>query len=555
MKTRSKLSPEEIERMVAANFGDSEDETGTDDSAENIDDSEVDDEDLEGEGDEGATEPTDDSEVDEDDLEDDTPVAEGNTDGESEDDDEDADEDEIAAALEWAQGLTESDTACPSGEEDEDDEDEEADAAFLEAIASTSEDFVQALIATGAVVCVEPYMLDEERVLASEFAEFDDEEDDVDDDDLEGEGDEGATDDSSEVTEDPESDEISENDLEDEEDETPARRPAPVAEDDDEDDDDVGTGDFDTGDTNDDDGNGYADDTLVAEDEDEADSSVRALDDEEDDEEEDAVEFQPVASLEEIATATADEVEMHFYQDAGNNCHWNVIIAGAPAACITSESMNRDALPFFMTDDFGRNAVKAMASEGVEKVLRGMNARYYATAYRHSELADEVKASVETEANAQLTSKLAEMHSSFLENAALASAGIDKNLWPKVGNPLKEAFYDAMVSAGIHESAVVPMIESVFNAASQSYFKAITAKTVELMNMPQEARDVLRETVANAGTMAVEVESIDDDAPVTASAGSFAEALASGNVSGFRTQASAPVGRGLSAKIAARFGH
>lgn len=555
MKTRSKISPDEIERMVAATFGDDEDETGLDETAPVAED----------DG-EGETYEDDSSlPVAQDDLEDDedapAPVAE---DGE---DEEEYDEDEVTQAMAWARDIAmaggddiepsadDLDTDGDDSDVDSDDleedvapapapiedgeDDEEADAAFLATLAATSEDFVNTLIATGAVIAVEPYMAAEEIALASEFAEFESEGDDVDASDLEDDEDAPAP-----------SQDVDSDDLEDDEDDDVAPVEdtdlgvtdededyvAPVAEDDDED---------------------YALAPVAEDDSEEADSGYRHVAAEDEDEEEDTVEFQPVASLEEIATATADEVDMHFYQDAGNRSHWVVTIAGAPAACISSETMNKEAIPFFMTEDFGRNAIKAMASEGVDKVLTGMKARFYATAYRHSELADEVKASVEADANSQLTAKLAEMHESFLDNATLAAAGIDKNIWPKIGNPLKEALFEQIVQAGVHESAVVPMIENAFALAGKQYFRAIAGKAVELMNMHQEARDVIKETVANSAIMAVDAEITDEDeAPVTAGVATFASRLESGDMSGFvgaSAHQSAP-GLGLGAKIQARFG-
>lgn len=561
MKTRSKISPDEIERMVAATFGDDEDETGLDETAPVAED--------DGDNDE------DDSSlpVAEDDLEDDEDAPAPAPVAEDDEDEEEYDEDEVTQAMAWARDIAlaggddldpvadddldtdgddddvdsddledapvapvEDETYAPT---DDEGEDEEADAAFLATLAATSEDFVNALIATGAVIAVEPYMASEERVLASEFAEFEDEDAPVSEDDLEDEPTVPS--------------EVDADDLEDDED-------APVAPvdtdlgvtDEDEDEDYVAPV------SEDDEDETYAP-APVADDEDdseEADSGYRHVA-AEDEEEEDTVEFQPVASLEEIATATADEVDMHFYQDAGNQSHWVVTIAGAPAACISSETMNKEAIPFFMTEDFGRNAIKAMASEGVDKVLTGMKARFYATAYRHSELADEVKASVEADANTQLTAKLAEMHESFLDNATLAAAGIDKNIWPKIGNPLKEALFDAFVQAGVHESAIVPTIENAFALAGKQYFRAIAGKAVELMNMHQEARDVIKETVANSAIMSVDSEiSDEDEAPVTAGVATFASRLESGDMSGFvgaSAHQSAP-GLGLGAKIAARFG-
>ena len=572
VKSKSRYSADEIEAMIASNF---QVQAGDEDEDEIPSDTE---EDGQGESGEGVPEDDDENlpvvtedEGDEDEIppvDDDEGSSEGDEGDEShpsqEEDEADAavlanmpvryvqaeDEDEDDADSDNAE---DEDDNLPEGNDDESFRDEdadgegddltEADAAFYEAMASEDDDIVSTLIATGAVLAFKPAFSHEDadieramnhaiaagvfsdncRVIAddeeSEEGTSTDEEEEmlppVDDNENSGEY-TPESDDSEEApvtTEDDDEIPPVEDYDDDDEDEAEATVRQAASEDDE---------DYKPEDNEDSDNVTDDEDAEICKpdaDEDEAEASV----------DEDQEMITPVVSMEEVEASSADEISLEFFEDAGAKSHWNVTIAGRPAAMIHSDSVAPETLEFFVKPQFGNSVVAAMRSEGVANVLHGMHAEFFATGYLASEMASEIRASVEQEASTTLAERTAEIHETLVENAILASNGYDKNMWPGVTNALKAKLFETVTAAGLDEAATVDAIETAFAEKSGEYFQDVMAKAVELVSMPQEARDVLAAKINEAGILpTVSDLSADREEIATASVSTFAQALTTG---------------------------
>lgn len=559
---RSAPTEADIDEMIARNFrvtaeDETELETVPKDEEDGQGEGSEDDEDSEFEG-EGNSESEDD--------EDGTEAGEG-----SEEDDEEADaalELMLAEADAEAEAEGEDDSCNPEDSEDEneseddEDEDEEVVAGYIQALADAEfdGDVLECMIATGAVIAFTPAFSHENADIedalndAIEAGVFS----------VTAEDEEIPADESDDEDEGFESDEGSEDDedsgvpvVDEDEDEDAAGEGSDEPEDDDEDElplDDSSDGDEEAEAAL----NALLSEEGEGEDEDEDESEGNAEgaseDEDEDSESEEAdAMYTPVVSLEEIDAATADDVDMHLYED-GKSAHWTVLVAGRPAACIASDSVNPQAREFFSKPEFKRAAITAMSNEGVASVLQGMGAEFYATMYTRSEMAEEIRASVQDDANSKLAMRAADMHETLIENAILASTGFDKNFWAGAQNPFKGALFEGLTTAGMSEQQAIDVIETAAPAMTE-HLRAVMAKAVELMNMPVEARDVIAAKLNESSVLAVAAVSAPEEiAPVTAS--TFAQALTTGlGVENIVSASVEPEGSSLHASMRRHFGN
>lgn len=489
--------------------GDSEDDEESEDD-ESEDDESEDDEDSEEEDSE-----TDDEDSDNEDDESEDEEAEFSDEDDSEDDEADADDEE-----------TDDDEAESSDEDESDDEseDEEADAADEATV-------IAKLVAAGHAI---PVMLSVDQIAESSLAEaiaaLEDEEfsEETEDDDMDSEdegddeSDEDGDSDEEAESEDDDFEEDSLDDVLDDEDET---------EDDDSDNSDDDSEDDEDSEAEDDES--CEDDEAESDDEESEDEDAESSDEDEDEteddeadaEEDDSMSFAPVASMEMLASATAADVEMHLHNDR-KNPHWNILVAGVPAARIALDSFGAEAsevAAFFVTPKYAAGIRQAMASAGVLGLLKQSNAEFYATSYTQSELFSEARASAATSAEEQLTLALASVREEFMDRLKIASAGMDKNLWP-TRNPLKQKLFIGLANAGVQNPASI--IESAFAEAGLQHFEIMTAKALELMDAEPAALEQVRAMVDEAGIATPRV--VASAQPATASAQPSSAALIRG---------------------------
>ena len=507
----------------------SSDEDGEDDDIDS-DDEDGDDEDLDNEDLEDDVDSSDDEDGDSDD---DDLDLDGDDDGESSDDDSDDSDDEDSEDDSEDDSDDEDDEGDEGDEgddedldaEDEDDDVESSDDDDLddiEAVLASADDVVEALIATGAVAVIIPTAPHDFQAVAAAFDAHEDEEVDASDDedfDLDEDNEVDASDDDEDADSDDEGSDDEEVDAS--EDECDADDDTDASEDDDEE---IVIDDEEDDDEEDDDEDG-----------DDADASEDDLDDAEVDADEDEnldldeEQLAPVVDIESIASADAEDVDLHLYVNAdANDAWWNVTVKGIPAARIVKSSLDSKVHAFFLKDEFAANLKQAIASEGLSAVLEGAHAEYYANAYLQSELADQVRAEYEAEASDDYTAKTADLRDKFIDVVKLVTAGIAKNYFPEVGSPIKAALFEELDEAGLDNPA--EPIEAAFAKANEAHFDAIFAKATELMDKSSEFLDDLRETIAGAGVINSQSEVDDDDEEETVATASFMNRLASGNL-------------------------
>jgi hypothetical protein len=475
---------------------DSEDESDEDgDSDEDSEDDEESEEDESEDDESDEDEDTEDEDSEDEDSEDDE---ESEEDGDS-DDSEDDEEDDSEASDDEADADEDEDESDASDEDGDSEEDEETD----EADASDEASVIAGLVVAGHAI---PVMISPEQIAESSLAEaiasLEDEEfseeEDADDEDEEAESEDSDYEDDTldDVLDD--EDEDSEDDSEDDED----------GDSDDNEEDEESSCD-DEEDTEDDESESSDEDDSEDEEEDASDASDEDGDSEEEDseddeansEEDDTMNFAPVASMDMLSSASASDVEMHLHEDK-KNPHWNILVAGVPAARISLSSFGEAAgevAAFFVTPKYAAGIRQNMAHAGVLKLLQQCGAEFYATAYTQSDLFSEARASASESVEQKLTLALANLREEFVDRLRIVAAGMDKNLWP-MRNPLKQKMYLALSSAGVQNPTSI--IDSVFAEAGVQHFEVMSNKALELMDTEPAALEQVRAMVENAGVSA-----------------------------------------------------
>lgn len=209
--------------------------------------------------------------------------------------------------------------------------------------------------------------------------------------------------------------------------------------------------------------------------------------------------YHPVADAEIIATASASDVQMLLTD--GQDPRWNVIIAGVPAACIRLSSLEAGEAvrSGFTSKGYSESVIAAMSKLGVAEVLSQNGAEFYGNSYQGSELAQEIRASVETELSSDYTTRVVAMREDFIDRVNLVVAGQGKGYFSNLPNPLFIKAREVLASRGVHDADAAAM--AIVSAAAE--FVAVAAeKAVTLMDKSPDFIQDLRENIDDTATRA-----------------------------------------------------
>jgi hypothetical protein len=227
------------------------------------------------------------------------------------------------------------------------------------------------------------------------------------------------------------------------------------------------------------------------------------------------VRYHPVADAELIATASAASVQM-VAAHTGNNPRWNVIIDGVPACAITWEGVRgatnaqQDAVASFMSDDYRRSTLTVMEKNGVAQVLNDLNAEYFANAFTQSDLAVEIRASVQQEVGSEYQNRVVAMRDTLLDLGNLAVAGMAKGYF-KMQNPMHTRALEVLASAGVANAEAVAL---AIAEALPATFDAAMAKASELLDRSPDFIQQTREAIDEVSPR-VRTEATASAAPMT----------------------------------------
>lgn len=216
-----------------------------------------------------------------------------------------------------------------------------------------------------------------------------------------------------------------------------------------------------------------------------------------------AMKYEPLAGLDSLKTIAREDIDMIRYDEDTENPFWNVSVKGTPVARVSLKAqVSADEIRnVFISDDYAMDLIEHCATSGLVDTLKKVNATFYANHTSDKKVAASFKAAADktiATARAELSTNF---KGDFLNCLRIAIAGINKNFYPALGNPLKEQLFLNMHTLGLPESSAKSIVEKAFAEASAEYFDSVFTKADEYMKMSQEARHEIAEAISQAASI------------------------------------------------------
>ena len=216
--------------------------------------------------------------------------------------------------------------------------------------------------------------------------------------------------------------------------------------------------------------------------------------------EEEKISIEYVTDLEE-ASYSEDDIQMAFFD--GEDPSWTVLVKGSPVAVIKLSDQPRpdEISDLFTKDDYAHNVAQAMIQCGAKEVLNQVKARYFVNKVDESAIAARMADKVRAEMEAEYQGKSASMREEFKSCIAVVLAGMNKNFFKDVDNPLKGSLYNKMKEIGVANPDQI--IETAFADAADPYFDIVLTKAIDFMSKSPEAREEIAKAIGGSNTTAM----------------------------------------------------
>ena len=222
------------------------------------------------------------------------------------------------------------------------------------------------------------------------------------------------------------------------------------------------------------------------------------------DEEEEKVEIEYVTPIEEAGTLSEDDIQMAFYE--GTDPSWTVLVKGSPVAVIRLSDQPDQVANLFSKDDYAQNVAQAMVQVGVKEILTQVKARYFANKVDESQIAERLTEKIKANLDIEFKGKVAGMRDEFKTCMATVLAGMNKNFWRDVENPLKGSLFAKLEDVGI--SNPDQLIETAFAESADAYFDVVLSKAIEFMDKPTDAREEIAKAIGESNTVLAQSNTI-----------------------------------------------
>jgi len=219
-------------------------------------------------------------------------------------------------------------------------------------------------------------------------------------------------------------------------------------------------------------------------------------------EEVEAVEYEALSSVDAFEGETLTQADVHMTLfDEESAPYWNIDIKGSPVARVNLKDQPKpdEIREVFCSADYFKGVSDAISRVGLKPVLVQIKAHAWANKVEKTKLAMDIRAKVNAEAQAQVVATTKNLMRNLLNCTAVVCAGMDKNFYKEVGNPLKEALWSELYSYGITNPA--PIIEAAFRKGSTKYFETVLSKAVEYMELEPKALEQIKKAIGEADVL------------------------------------------------------
>ena len=220
----------------------------------------------------------------------------------------------------------------------------------------------------------------------------------------------------------------------------------------------------------------------------------------------DAMRFEPLASIANLAKVNKDQIDMTLYNEESENPTWNVAVSGVPTARIQLKNQMHpeEIRSVFCSDDYAKDLMIHCEKTGFIPIMNKVKAEFWSNHTSNKKLAErftkEAKASLESERK----KLLATFKQDFRSCINVVSAGMAKNFYPDMGNPLKEHLFANLRSVGLPEQTAISVVEKSFSEGAAPYFSGLFEKSEEYMGLSSDTRKEIAAAISHGSSLAVE---------------------------------------------------
>lgn len=227
--------------------------------------------------------------------------------------------------------------------------------------------------------------------------------------------------------------------------------------------------------------------------------------------EEAAMKYEPLASLAALRNVKKDQIEMLLYAEHTENPFWNVMVSGTPVARVQLQSQMapEEIKAVFISEDYASDLAEHCEKTGFVETMKKVNAEFWANHTSNAKVAAHYQVEAQTKFEDERKKHLASFKNDFVSCLNIVQAGLTKNFYPEVGNPLKDALFANLTLAGLPEETAVSVIEKSFGEGSPTYFRSLFDKAEEYMSHTKETRAELAKAISNSNSL------VHTDEPVT----------------------------------------
>lgn len=241
-----------------------------------------------------------------------------------------------------------------------------------------------------------------------------------------------------------------------------------------------------------------------------------------------AMKFEPLASLKALANVKKEEIDMTLYNEESENPVWNVTVAGVPTARIQlKDQMHPEEIrAVFCSDDYAKDLMIHCEKTGFVQTMNKVKAEFWSNYTSNKEIADRFQKEALASFDIERKKLLASFKQDFLHCIHIVSAGMAKNFYPDMGNPLKEHLFTNLRTVGLPEGTAISVVEKSFAEGSAPYFDALFDKAEEYMHLTPDARKEIAAAISHGSVIEQKVSSeLESASPAT-----LAERLAQASV-------------------------
>jgi hypothetical protein len=240
-------------------------------------------------------------------------------------------------------------------------------------------------------------------------------------------------------------------------------------------------------------------------------------------EEAEGVEYEALQSLDEMGDEPVAEPDVHMTlfdegtaEAPGENPYWNIDVGGTPIARVYLKDQPKPAeiRKVFCSADYYRGVSGAIAKVGLKPVLKQIKAKLWANEVRKTKLAKNIQAEVDAASQKRVQATTKNLAKDLLRRVAIVCAGMDKNFYKDLGNPLKEALWAELHKHG--KANPSPLIEAAFRQGSTAYFEAVLTKAMEYMDTDPKALEEIQNAIGDMDVMPPGDDTVGDEIPEVA---------------------------------------